>query len=145
MKIFIGADHAGYELKKKLKVYLSGFGHEVEDKGAFTLDPNDDYPDFVRLVAEAVATEEGSFGIVMGASGQGEHIAANRVKGVRAVEYYARNLEIIKLAREQNNANILSLGARFLSEEEVKEAVKMFLATKFENEERHQRRIKKLG
>ena len=90
MKIYIGTDHAGFELKNKLKDYLSnlGLGYEVIDKGAFSFDADDDYPDFIRPVAEAVASEEGSFGIILGGSGFGEAICANRVKGARAVVFY---------------------------------------------------------
>ncbi len=160
MRIFIGADHAGYELKEKLKIYLSELGHEVEDKGAFKYDPNDDYPDFTKPVAEGVASNEGSFGIILGGSGQGEAICANRVTGVRAVVFYGEavpkeaidiksqnstdSFEIIKLAREHNNANILSLGVRFISEDQAKFAVELFLSTKFSGEEQHIRRIQKL-
>ncbi|HTE48556.1 MAG TPA: RpiB/LacA/LacB family sugar-phosphate isomerase [Candidatus Paceibacterota bacterium] len=161
MKIYIGADHAGYELKEKLKVYLNelGLGYEVEDKGAFSLDPYDDYPDFIKPVAEAVASDKGSFGIIIGGSGQGEAMCANRVSGARAVVFYGEALakegidikgeksadpfEIIALAREHNDANILSIGARFVSEDETKFAVELFLTTKFSGEERHKRRIKK--
>ncbi len=142
-KIYIGSDHAGYELKEKLKTYLSGLGHAVEDKGAYSYDANDDYPDFITPVAEAVAKEEGSFGVVLGGSGQGEAICANRVKGARAALYYGKSIDIVKLAREHNNANILSLGGRFLSDDEAKEALALFLETPFTNDERHVRRINK--
>lgn len=163
MKIFIGADHAGYKLKEKLKIYLSelGLGYEVEDKGAFNFDPNDDYPDFSRAVAEAVAGNEGSFGIILGGSGQGEAMCANRVAGIRAAVFYGEAVakeaidvkgrksadpyEIIKLAREHNNANILSIGVRFVSEDQAKFAIELFLTTKFPGDERHIRRINKLG
>ena len=161
MKIYIGTDHSGYELKEKLKVYLGGLGHTVEDKGAFKYEANDDYPDFIRLVAEAVASDEGSFGVILGSSGQGEAMCANRVPGVRAALFYAGAIppntidingtksqdpfEIVKLARTHNNANILSLGARFLSEDEIKFAIELFLATKFGDDERHIRRVKKLN
>ena len=144
MKIFIGSDHAGYELKEKLKIYLGELNHEVVDKGAFELNPNDDYPDFIKPVAEEVSKDVNYFGIILGGSGQGEQISANKINGARAIEYYGGNLEIIKLGREHNNANILSLGARFVSEEEAKEAVKIFLGTPFPNNERHIRRINKI-
>jgi ribose 5-phosphate isomerase B len=144
MKIYIGSDHAGYELKKKLKIYIKGLGHEVEDKGAFSFEPTDDYPDFIIPVAEAVAKDENSFGIILGGSGEGEQISANKVDGIRAIEYYGGNLEIVKLGREHNDANILSLGARFVNKEEAKEAVKLFLETKFSEDERHIRRINKI-
>ncbi len=144
MKIYIGSDHAGYELKEKLKVYLASLNYDVDDKGAFKLDKEDDYPDFIIPVAIATAENPSSFGIVLGGSGQGEEMAANKVSGIRACEYYGGNLEIIRLAREHNDANILSLGARFLNENEAKEAVKIFIETKFSNEKRHIRRINKL-
>lgn len=151
MKIYIGADHAGYELKEKIKAYLSGLGlgYEVVDKGAFSLDPNDDYPDFIRPVAEAVSESplldnEESFGIIFGGSGEGEAMDANRIEGVRACEYYGGNFDIVKTSREHNNANVLSLGARFMTEDEAKFAVELFLNTKFSGDERHIRRIEKL-
>ena len=145
MKIYIGSDHAGFEMKKVLVSHLELMGHEVVDKGPDHLDPTDDYPDFVALVAEGVA-EEGSdaMGIVIGGTGTGEAIEANRLFGVRAAVYYGGPVEIIKLSREHNDANILSLGARFISEEEGKRAVDLFLETKFSGDERHKRRILKL-
>lgn len=143
MKIYLGADHAGFELKEKLKSYLTDLGHDVEDKGAFSFVSDDDYPDFVMPVAEGVSNDKESLGIVLGGSGQGEAMVANRVKGVRAVEYYGGNLDIIRLGKEHNNANIISLGARFVSEAEAMNAVKIFLDTPFSSEERHVRRISK--
>lgn len=144
MKIYIGTDHAGFELKEQLKVLLSDLGCEVEDKGAFTFDPTDDYPDFVRPVAEAVAQDEGSFGIVFGKSGEGEAMATDKVEGIRTAVYYGGSLDIPRLAREHNNANVLSLGAGFLTEDEAKQAVKIFIETPFSGEERHQRRVEKI-
>ncbi len=145
MKIYIGTDHAGFELKEALKKFLGELGYEVEDKGAFSLDPADDYPDFIRPTAEAVANDpERSRGIILGGSGQGEAMVANRFKGVRAAVYYGGQQEIVKLSREHNNANILALGARFISEYEAKEAVRIWLETPFSGEERHARRIKKI-
>ena len=156
MKIYIGSDHAGYKLKEELKKYLLelGLGYEVEDKGPFKHDPDDDYPDFIRPVAEAVANDKGSMGIILGKSGQGEAMCANRVPGARAGVFYSEALapdpnsedsfEMIKLLREHNNANILSLSSHFLSEDQIKFAIELFLKTEFKNEERHVRRIKKL-
>jgi ribose 5-phosphate isomerase B len=145
MNIFIASDHAGYEMKKVLISHLELLGHVVVDKGPDHLDPTDDYPDFVSLVAEGVAEEHShAFGIVIGGTGTGEAIEANRLFGIRAVAFYGGPEEIIKLAREHNDANILSLGARFISEEEAKRAVDLFLQTKFSGDERHKRRILKL-
>ena len=148
MKIYIGSNHAGYELKEKLKTYLGELGHDVNDKGAFSMDKDDDYPDFIQPVAEAVAhdSEVGlpNMGIVLGGSGEGEEMSANKVHGIRACEYYGGNLEVVKLAREHNDANILSLGARFVSDVEAKEAVRIFTETPFSGEARHIRRINKI-
>lgn len=163
MKIYIGADHAGYNLKEKLKNFISeNLLLEIVDKGAFTLDKNDDYPDFVKEVATSVAGEPNTFGIVIGGSGQGEAICANKIKSIRAALFYGEQLpkeeidkegnksvdpyEIVKLARRHNNANILSLGARFINEEEAKTAVKIFIETNFDNRvERHTRRLEKIN
>ncbi|HIP50334.1 MAG TPA: ribose 5-phosphate isomerase B [Candidatus Pacebacteria bacterium] len=145
MKIYLGTDHAGYDLKEKLKQFLvEDLGHDVTDFGAESFDEGDDYPDFIVPVARAVATDDGSFGIVFGGSGQGEAMSANREHGVRAVVYYGGPTEIITLSREHNNANILSIGARFISLEEAKNVVKLWLGTEFSGNERHQRRINKL-
>ena len=141
MKIYIGTDHAGFELKEKLKIFITELGHEIVDKGAFSVDSNDDYPDFIVPVALSVANDKKSLGIVLGGSGEGEQISANKVDGVRAIEYYGGNLDIVKLGREHNDANVLSLGARFIKEDEAKEAVKLFIETSFSNEERHVRRL----
>ena len=142
--IYLGTDHAGFELKEEIKKFLVDLGLDVEDKGAMVLDPSDDYPDFVRPVAEAVANDaERSRGIILGGSGQGEAIVANRAKGIRAAVYYGGPLDIVKLSRQHNDSNILSLGARFLTKEEALEAVKLFLETPFEGG-RHQRRIDKI-
>ncbi len=145
MKIFIGSDHAGFELKEKIKNFLTEQGYQIEDKGAFELNEGDDYPDFIVPVAKAVSLNENSFGIVLGGSGQGEQIVANKIDGVRAIEYYGGDLDIVKLGREHNNANVLSLGARFVNEQEAMEAIKIFLNTKFSEEERHERRIEEIN
>ncbi|MBI5045481.1 MAG: RpiB/LacA/LacB family sugar-phosphate isomerase [Candidatus Niyogibacteria bacterium] len=148
--IHIGTDHAGFELKEKLKSYFAEIGYEVKDHGAFGYDAVDDYPDFIRPVAEAVAKDpDNEKGIVLGGSGQGEAMVANRYRGVRAVVFYCPHFnetaqEIIRLSREHNNANVLSLGARFLDEETAKKAVKLWLDTAFQGEERHVRRLKKI-
>lgn len=144
MKIVLACDHAGFELKEDVKLWLMNSGSEIKDFGAVTYEELDDYPDYIRPAAEFVSSTEGSLGIIFGGSGQGEAITANRVTGVRAAVYNSNNLELITLAREHNDANILSIGARFLSPDEVKEAIKLFLETKFTNEKRHLRRINKI-
>ena len=159
MKIYFAADHAGFDLKNTLMNFVRGeLGHDVEDCGAFELDPSDDYPQFIRAAAQKLARDvnEGmeSRAIVLGASGQGEAIVANRIPGVRAIVYYGdageqtdaggRKLDIITGSREHNDANVLSIGARFLSIEQAKEAVKTWLSTPFSGDERHVRRIKSI-
>ena len=146
MRIYLGGDHAAFPLKEKIKEYLAkDLDQEVEDKGAFSFDGLDDYPDFIKPVARAVASDpENSRGIIMGGSGQGEAIVANRFKGVRAAVFYGGPEEIIKLSREHNNANILSIGARFVSENDIMRAVRLWLDEPFSGEERHQRRINKI-
>lgn len=152
MKIFIGTDHAGYVLKEKLVISLEAQGYEVVDKGAFEYDEHDDYPDFVIPVAKEVSKDpENSRGIVMGATGQGEAIAANKFPNVRAMVYYGKapvvvddEADIIVRSREHNNSNILSLGARFLTEEEMMSAVDLWLKTPYSGSERHVRRLAKI-
>ena len=143
MKIHLATDHAGLELKEKVKLYLSDLDYEVIDHGAYEYDALDDYPDFIFPCANAVSNDPESKGIILGGSGQGEAMAANRVKGVRAAVFYNGPDEIIKLSRQHNNANILSLGARFMSEKEMSKIIKVWLSTDFESG-RHQRRIEKL-
>ena len=143
MKIHVATDHAGLELKEKVKLYLSDLNYEVIDHGAYEYDALDDYPDFIFPCANAVSNDPESKGIILGGSGQGEAMAANRVKGVRAAVFYNGPDEIIKLSRQHNNANILSLGARFMSEEEMYKIIEAWLSTDFESG-RHQRRIEKL-
>jgi len=148
MKIHIASDHAGFELKEKLRIWLVESGYEVKDYGAFSYNKKDDYPDFIREAARVVANDpEESRGIILGGSGQGEAMTANRFKGVRASVYYGGPEDIVRLSREHNNANVLSLAARFLGEEEAKQAVKLFLETDFNSDgenDRHLRRIKKI-
>ena len=144
MKIYIGCDHAGFEIKEMLLPFLRVLGHEVEDMGAHSFEALDDYPDFIRPVAEAVAKDSTARGIILGGSGQGEAMCANRVKGARAAVYYGGPFDIAVLSREHNDANILSLGARFIDEDEAKEVVRVWLETAFSGDERHARRIKKL-
>lgn len=145
MNIYLAADHAGFEKKEHLKIFLKNLGYSVFDEGNFSLEAGDDYPDFMKIVAKQVASDPaGSRGIVFGGSGQGEAIVCNREKGVRAAVYYGGPLEIVTLSRMHNDSNVLSLGARFLTDVQVEEAVKIWLNTEFPAEERHVRRIAKI-
>ncbi len=160
MQIYLASDHAGFELKEKLKAELKGLGYSVADEGAFSLVPDDDYPDFIFPAARVVASGGCERGIVLGRSGQGEAMAANRIKGVRCAVFYgpavARRVidargktshnpyEIIRLSRAHNDSNMLSLAASFVSFEDMKATVKLWLDTPFSDEERHERRNKKL-
>ena len=143
MKIHIATDHAGLELKNIIRDYLSEKGHDVVDHGAHEYDALDDYPDYIFPCAKAVASDLESRGIILGGSGQGEAMAANRVKGVRAAVFYNGAVDIVKLSREHNNANVLSLGARFMTEDEIYGVIEMWLDEPFEGG-RHQQRIDKL-
>ena len=143
MKIHVATDHAGLELKNSIRDYLINNGHDVTDHGAHEYDALDDYPDFIFPCAHAVAKDPSSRGIILGGSGQGEAMAANRVKGVRAAVFYNGPSEIVKLSREHNNANILSLGARFMTEDEIYGVIEMWLDEPFGGG-RHQGRIDKL-
>ncbi len=142
MKIFLASDHAGFKLKEVIKKYLSELSYEVEDLGAHTENQDDDYPEIMSRAAKKVAENPGTDkAIIFGGSGQGEAMVANRFTGVRAVVFYGGALDIITLSREHNNANILSFGARFVGEDEAKEAAKLWLETPFSEDERHIRRI----
>jgi ribose 5-phosphate isomerase B len=144
MKIILGADHAGYEMKGVLSLALQQSGHEIVDVGPKERVEGDDYPDYIVPFVVAMLKDESNMGIFCGGSGEGEAIAANRHAGIRAAEYYGGNKEILKLSREHNNANVLCLGARFMSMEEAKEAVKLWLNASFSNDERHVRRLTKI-
>ncbi len=141
--IYIASDHAGFELKKNIIAFIKSTGQEIEDMGPFKFDADDDYPDFCYPCAVKVGQNPGSMGIVLGMSGNGEAIVANKAKGVRAVLYYGGHEEIVKLARQHNNANVLSIGAKFISQDEVERAINLFIETGFEAG-RHQRRIDKI-
>ena len=143
MIIHLATDHAGLELKDKIKQHLTESGHDVIDHGAYEYDALDDYPDFIFPCAKAVAKDSKSRGIILGGSGQGEAMAANRIKGIRAAVFYNGPKEIIELSRQHNNANILSLGARFMSEEEIYRIIEIWFNTDFEGG-RHQGRVDKL-
>jgi len=157
MTIYFATDHAGFELKEKLIEFVRDvLGHEVVDCGADTLDSGDDYPVFIKKAAKAVSQNpDGAKAIILGGSGQGEAIVANKFPHVRAAVYYGPtphaqvdaggvSLDMIASVRAHNDANILSLGARFLNEEEAKEVVKLWLETPFNAEERHTRRINQI-
>lgn len=144
MKVYIAADHAGFYLKKQLIQYLGIKGFDVEDCGAFEMNESDDYPDFIVPCAQKVASDKTSLGIVIGGSGNGEAIAANKVQGIRAAVYNSNKPEIAKLAREHNNANVLSLGARFLSPDEAKKGITSWLDAEFEGG-RHEARLGKIS
>ena len=139
MKIHIGSDHAGLEFKAKIIAHLQSQGHQVTDHGPHSFDPLDDYPEFCIPAALATAKDPGSFGIVLGGSGNGEQMAANKVKGVRAALVWS--VEIAQLARQHNDANVISLGGRMHDEKLCLELVDTFLSTPFSNDERHVRRI----
>ncbi len=156
-QIFIASDHAGFELKQELVSFLRGMGYDVKDFGAHEFNADDDYPDFIaplaREISQSALRGEDVKGIILGGSGQGEAIVANRFPHVRAVVFNGQYAptdgrqvphEIIT-SREHNDANILSLGARFISSQEARDAVEVWLATKFSGEERHVRRIQKIN
>jgi ribose 5-phosphate isomerase B len=143
MRVHIGSDHAGFELKNHLVQHLTGAGHDVVDHGPAVYNAVDDYPPYCLRTADAVTKDEGSLGIVIGGSGNGEQIAANKVKGVRAA--LAWSTETARLSREHNNANVVSVGARMHSEEEATGFVETFLATDYSGEARHTRRIDMLA
>lgn len=139
MRVYLGADHAGFELKNHVKDHLQASGHEVVDCGAHEYDAVDDYPAFCIAAARRVVADEGSLGIVLGGSGNGEQIAANKVPGARCA--LAWSVETAQLARQHNNAQLIGIGGRMHSTEQALEIVDAFLATPWSGEERHQRRI----
>ncbi|MET8161074.1 ribose-5-phosphate isomerase [Sphaerisporangium sp. NPDC005289] len=143
MRVYIAADHAGYELKNHLVSWLKEHGHDVVDDGPFVYDAEDDYPAFILRAAEGVVNAPGSLGIVIGGSGNGEQIAANKVRGVRAALAWSE--QTASLSRQHNDANVISLGARMHSLEEATRFVEVFLSTPFSGEQRHQRRIDQIS
>lgn len=160
MKVYLATDHAGFELKEKVKEFLIGEGYEVEDCGAYQYDKNDNYPDFISRAAQAVSKDPKSVAIIFGNSGQGEAMVANKYKNVRAALFYgparptkavdatgrqsSDPYEMIRLTREHNHANVLSLGASFLTQQQTFEVIKKWLDTKLGSEERHVRRVEKI-
>src|SRR5690625_3562290 len=143
MRIHIGTDHAGFEIKNRIVDHLKAAGHDVVDHGAHEYDAEDDYPPFCFAVGEAVVSEEGSLGVVIGGSGNGEQIAANKVVGVRAALVWSE--DTAKLARQHNDANVISVGARQHEEAEVISLIETFIAEPFSEAERHARRIQLLA
>ena len=142
MKIHLATDHAGLELKNTIKTYLQK-KYVIVDHGAYEYDALDDYPDFIIPCAKAVADDIKSKGIILGGSGQGEAMAANRIKGIRAAVFYNGPDEIVQLSRQHNDANILSIGARFMTEKEIYRVIEIWFETGYEAG-RHQKRIEKL-
>ena len=142
MRVYLGSDHAGYELKMHLVNHLIKQGHDVEDVGPHVYDPEDDYPAFCLHTGSRVVADAGSLGIVIGGSGNGEAIAANKVEGVRAALVW--RVEIAQLARQHNDANVISIGAREHTLDEATAFVEAFLATPFSGNPRHARRISQL-
>ncbi|HYI53048.1 MAG TPA: ribose-5-phosphate isomerase [Microlunatus sp.] len=143
MRVHIGSDHAGFELKQHLVRVLADKGYEVVDHGAETYDAEDDYPPFCLATGEAVIDDEGSLGVVIGGSGNGEAIAANKVDGVRCALAWSE--DTAKLGRQHNNANVVSVGGRMHTTEEATQLVEWFLETPFSGDPRHQRRIQELA
>jgi len=139
MRVHIGGDHAAYDVLGELVAFMKAEGHEVTNHGPHAFDAEDDYPVFVLRAAEAVAADPGSRGVVLGGSGNGEQMAANKVKGIRAALCY--NEELARLAREHNDAQVISIGGRMNTVEEAKAMVRVFLGTDFSDAPRHVRRI----
>ncbi len=159
MIVFFAADHAGYALKNALVEHVRTLGYEVEDLGASSLDPEDDYPDYVYALTKRVAAEPDARGVIIGGSGQGEAMCANRVPGIRAAVFYGPHAvtaaldiegghsedgyDCVRLPRRHNDANVLSIGDRFVSGEEADAAIRVFLETEFSAAPRHARRLAK--
>jgi ribose 5-phosphate isomerase B len=143
VRVYLGSDHAGFELKAAIVTWLGEAGHEAVDCGPASYDPQDDYPVYVLRAAQGAVRDPGSLGIVIGGSGNGEQIAANKVKGVRAALAWSE--QTASLARLHNDANVLSVGARMHAQEEATRFVEVFLTTAYSHEERHQRRIDMLS
>lgn len=150
MLVYIASDHAGLEFKKNVEEYLLDKGHDVVDTGAFKYDESDDYPDYIKPAVEKMVESTAELGeenvraVVIGGSGTGEAIVANRFKNVRAVVCNSLNLEIVKLGREHNNANVLSIGARFIDKHFLNLALETFFETSFDKNSRHEVRILKI-
>ena len=145
MKIYFASDHAGFEMKNVLVEFVKGLGFEVEDLGPSQFDPEDDYPLLIEKAGlEIFKNPENTKAIILGGSGQGEAIVANRFPNVRAIVFYGGDRDIVRLSREHNDANVLSLGAKFLKIEEVKEVTKLWLEMRFSGDKRHIRRLEEI-
>lgn len=143
MKIYIASDHGGFAYKEKLKPFLESLGFEVEDCGAESLNPEDDYPDIIFPACEKIMSDLGSMGVILGRSGNGEAIAANKVVGVRAA--VCTSVEMARKSREHNDANVLSIGADYVTLDLAKEMVEVFLKTLYSGEGKHTERIRKIS
>jgi len=143
MRVYLGSDHAGFELRQQLVEHVRSLGHEAIDCGAATCDPEDDYPAPCILAAHRTVADPGSLGVVVGGSGNGEQIAANKVDGIRAALVW--NDDTARLARQHNDANVISIGARQHPVADAQRFVQLFLDTPFSGESRHQRRIDQLA
>ncbi|MCH8945647.1 MAG: RpiB/LacA/LacB family sugar-phosphate isomerase [Nanoarchaeota archaeon] len=143
-KLYLSGDHAGFKLKEKLKPWLEKKGFKIKDFGPLKYNKNDDYPDFVIPMARAVKNDKNSLGIIIAGSGQGESIATNKIKGIRTALYHGGKTKIVRTGRAHDNANVLSFGSRFVTENEARKAINVFLKTKFEKG-RHKRRVWKVS
>ncbi len=141
--IVLATDHAGFDLKEYVKKYLSNLNYDIKDFGAFEYESKDDYPDFINPAAKFISENDNTMGIIFGGSGQGEAMAANRFKGVRAAVFYGGSDKIIELSRLHNDANVLSFGSRFVEPEDAIDLIEKWLKIEFEGG-RHQQRIEKL-
>ncbi len=145
MKFLVASDHAGFELKNKIFTFLKEEGFEVEDMGAHVFDHEDDYPKIMLPVAMRIISDpENTRAIIFGKSGNGEAMICNRLPGVRAAVFHGKSMEIVRLSREHNDANVLSIGAAFVEEDEAKEAVRLWISTPFSGDKRHMKRIEML-
>ena len=142
-KIYISGDHAGFKLKKSLKEFFDNLKIPYEDFGPHKYNSKDDYPDFVIPMAKKVAREKNSIGIIIGGSGQGEAMAVNKIKKIRAALYYGGSIRFLKYSREHNDSNILCLGGRFLNKKQTEQAIRIWIKTPFEGG-RHKRRLEKV-
>ena len=142
--IILAADHAGFDMKEHIKQFLEKNGHTFKDVGAYVFDSDDDYPKYMQDAAKMLLKTPDAVGVVFGGSGQGEAMVLNRYRGIRAIVYTSSNPDIVRVGREHNDANVLSVGARLLSVAQVEVAIEVFFSTAFSGEERHRRRIEQI-